>query len=76
MEKAREASEKALEINPNLGEALTNLAMITMSFDYDLIKASELFKKSMIVKRSSSSSPRRLVCLQSSAAIQGTFMTR
>ena len=42
-EKAREATEKALKINPNLGEALTNLAMITMSFDYDLIKAEKLF---------------------------------
>ena len=47
VEKAREASEKALEINPNLGEAMTNLAMITMSFDYDLIKANELFTKAM-----------------------------
>jgi len=47
VEKAREASEKALEINPNLGEAMTNLAMITMSFDYDLIKAEELFLKAM-----------------------------
>ena len=47
VEKAREASEKALEINPNLGEAMTNLAMITMSFDYDVLKANELFKKAM-----------------------------
>jgi TolB-like protein len=46
-EKAREATEKALEINPNQGEALANLAMITMSFDYDLIKAEELFLRAM-----------------------------
>ena len=46
-EKAREAAEKALEINPSLGEALTNLAMITMSFDHDLNKAEELFLKAM-----------------------------
>jgi len=47
VEEAREASEKALEINPNLGEAMTNLGMITQSYDYDLIKAEELFKKAM-----------------------------
>ena len=47
VEKAREASEKALEINPNSGEAMTNLAMITLSFDYDVLKANELFKKAM-----------------------------
>ena len=46
-EKAREATEKALEINPNQGEALANLAMITMSFDYDLIKAEELFLRAI-----------------------------
>ena len=47
VEEAREASEKALEINPNLGEAMTNLGMISQSYDYDLIKAEELFKKAM-----------------------------
>jgi TolB-like protein len=47
VEKARQASEKALEIKPNLGEALANLAMITMSFDHDFIKAEELFVKAM-----------------------------
>jgi adenylate cyclase len=47
VEKARKASEMALETNPNLGEALTNLAMITMSYDHDLIKAEELFLQSM-----------------------------
>jgi len=47
VEKARQASEKALEIKPNLGEALANLAMITMSFDHDFIKAEELFLKAM-----------------------------
>ena len=47
IEKAREASEKALEINPNLGEAMTNLGMIAQSFDYDLPKAEELFLKAM-----------------------------
>ena len=47
VEKARQASEKALEIKPNLGEALANLAMIPMSFDHDFINAEELFVKAM-----------------------------
>ncbi len=47
VEKARQASKKALEINQNQGEALANLAMISMTYDYDLIKAEQLFSQSM-----------------------------
>ena len=41
------AAEKALSIEPNSGEALANLAMITAQYEYDYPSAEKLFLKSI-----------------------------
>ena len=45
--KSKSAVEKALKIQPNSGEALTNLAMISLSYDYDYEHAEEVFLQSI-----------------------------
>ena len=45
--KSKSAVEKALKIQPNSGEALTNLAMISLSHDYDYKHAEEVFLQSI-----------------------------
>jgi len=45
--KSKSAVEKALKIQPNSGEALTNLAMISLSHDYDYKYAEEVFLQSI-----------------------------
>ncbi len=45
--KSKSAVEKALKIQPHSGEALTNLAMISLSHDYDYKHAEEVFLQSI-----------------------------
>ena len=45
--KSKTAAEKALSIEPNSGEALANLAMITAQYEYDYPSAEKLFLKSI-----------------------------
>ena len=46
-EKAREAALKALEIDPNLAEAHTSLALINEQYDWDWKTAGERFRKAI-----------------------------
>jgi TolB-like protein/Tfp pilus assembly protein PilF len=45
--KAKLAAEKALSIQPNSGEALANLAMIYMGYEYDFVLAEEMFLRAI-----------------------------
>ena len=45
--KARKEAEKALEFNPNIAEAYTQLGMIKMTYDWDWTGADEAFKKAL-----------------------------
>ena len=45
--KAKLAAEKALSIQPNSGEALANLAMVYMGYEYDFALAEEMFLRAI-----------------------------
>jgi serine/threonine protein kinase/Flp pilus assembly protein TadD len=47
MPKARTAAEKAIELDPNLGEAYTSLAWVKFRFDWDWAGAESAFKKAV-----------------------------
>jgi tetratricopeptide (TPR) repeat protein len=47
MPKARTAAKQALELEPNLAEAHTALGMVSMYYDWDLVRAEQSFKEAL-----------------------------
>ncbi len=44
---ARQAAEKALQLNPNLGAGYKSLGSMYMNYDWDFVRADEAFKKAL-----------------------------
>jgi TolB-like protein/Tfp pilus assembly protein PilF len=47
MPKAREAAQKALELDPNLAEAYVSLGLVALSYDWDRKSTKEYFEKAL-----------------------------
>jgi serine/threonine-protein kinase len=47
MPKAREAAQKALELDPNLAEAYVSLGLVALSYDWDRKAAKKYFEKAL-----------------------------
>jgi len=55
MPKAREAAQKALELDPNLAEAYVSLGLVALSYDWDHKSTKEHFQKALELNPNSAS---------------------
>jgi len=63
--KSKQASEKALQLNPNLPEALDNIGWISMYYDFDFAKANATFTRALEIDPSNASALNNAAAMQS-----------